>query len=84
MAWLGDHQEVQDLLGAGTGRAGSVPVGEEVAGLRYLSSHAQLPDVLLGQDNNRQLCWAATEQSWAKTRLAGTSQAGRTWISWMS
>lgn len=32
---------------------GQVPVGEEVAGLRYLSSHAQLPDVLLGQDKQQ-------------------------------
>lgn len=30
-----------------------VPVGEEVAGLRYLSSHAQLPDVLWGQDKQQ-------------------------------
>lgn len=31
-----------------------VPVGEEVAGLRYLSSHAQLPDVLLQGQNKQQ------------------------------
>lgn len=59
MAWLGDHQEVQDLLGAGTGRT----VGEEVAGLRYLSSHAQLLMCCWARINNRQLCWAAVEQS---------------------
>lgn len=32
MAWLGDHQEVQDLLGAGTAGLGRVPVGEEGQG----------------------------------------------------